>query len=208
MILNGRQRPTQKPIESVRGDSAKGEDAGAKQDSQKKILVVYYSYTGTCRRVADLLRASNRCDVAEIKERQPRAGALGYWRCVLDSWLQRQPPTFYKGPAPQGYDAIVLLAPIWMVQLAAPMRSFIKAFNGSWPDIAVISVMGSRGAPNAVQEITTLTGRTPLMSLALTTAEVENGSMVGRVQAFIEAIESAEAESGLVARQLNLSSAT
>lgn len=40
-----------------------------------KVLVVFYSFTGTSRKVADLLQASFKWPVGEITEASPRAGA-------------------------------------------------------------------------------------------------------------------------------------
>ena len=82
----------------------------------------------------------------------------------------------------------MLIAPIWVYQLASPMRSFVAQFAKQLPDIAVISVMGGRGAPNAVAEIRALAHRAPLLSTSFTTREVEDGRCLPRLHAFAEAL--------------------
>ena len=157
-----------------------------------KVLVIFYSYTGTARRLATLLCAQQGWPGAEVIERRAHGGARGTWRCVLDSLLRRCPDFAYRGPAPEGFDAVVLIAPIWVGRLASPMRSFVRDRPAALPEIAVLSVMGSRGAPAAAAEIARLTGRAPLLSGAFTTREVADGSCAGRLQAFADAVRQAE----------------
>ena len=158
-----------------------------------KILVVVYSYTGTSRRLADLLCDEQGWPMAVITDARPRSGALGMWRCLLDSWLRRQPPINYAGLPPDGFDAVVLVAPIWASRLAGPMRTFVASRHESLPEIAVASVMGGSGAPNAIAEIGRLVGRAPILSTAFTTREVEDGGCTARLRAFGDGVRAAKA---------------
>lgn len=156
-----------------------------------RVLVVVYSYTGTCRRVAQMLCSQQDWPMSEISEVRARRGLSGTLRCIADSWLRRKPAINYAGPAPMAFDVVVLVAPIWVYRLASPMRSFVASRQGQLPEIAVLSVMGSRGAPNAVAEIGRLAGRSPILSTAFTSREVEDGSCAARLQAFGGAIQAA-----------------
>lgn len=157
-----------------------------------EVLVVTYSYTGTCRQLAQLLCSQQGWPMAEISESSPRSGLQGTARCLLDSWLRRRPPIHYDGPPPEQFDAVVLVSPIWAYRLAGPMRSFVAQMRARLPDVAVISVMGNSGAPNAVAEIGHLLDRSPILSTAFTTREVQDGSCAGWLQAFGTAIQKAE----------------
>ncbi|MBD9666971.1 flavodoxin [Variovorax sp. VRV01] len=157
-----------------------------------QILVVVYSYTGTSRKVAELLCSQQGWPMAEIVETRPRAGASGSWRCMLDSFFRRRPAIRYQGPETAQFDAVVLVSPIWGQRLAGPMRSFVAAQCNHLPDVAVISVMGGRGAPHAVAEIGRLLGRTPVLDTAFTTREVDSGSFAARLQGFGTAVRAAE----------------
>ena len=81
---------------------------------------------------------------------------------------------------------MVLVAPIWAYRLAGPMRSFVAMRHADLPRFAVVSVMDSRGAANAVAEIAR--GRSPLLSAAFVTREVEDGSCAARLRAFGQAV--------------------
>lgn len=163
-----------------------------------KVLVISYSYTGTSRLLAQMLRDFQSWPSAEVLEVQPRSGWTGTWRCVMDSIFHRSPPIRYKGPTLREYDAVVLVSPIWAYRLASPMRSFIKFYGDQLRDVAVISVMGSGGAPNAVAEVGRLLKRAPIMSTAFTSREVEDGSCAARLQAFGRAVQDTEDRSNVV----------
>ncbi|WPG41386.1 flavodoxin [Variovorax sp. EBFNA2] len=162
------------------------------------VLVIVYSYTGTSRRAAELLCSQQGWPLAEITDVRSRSGALGSWRCVLDSFFRRQPAIHYDGPPPSDFDAVVLVSPIWMLQLAGPMRSFVARQRNRLPDVAVLSVMGGQGAPNAAAEIGRLLGRAPILSCAVTMREVDDGSCAARVQAFGTAVGGAQNASDAV----------
>lgn len=144
-------------------------------------LVVHYSFTGTCRRVGEALRTRFDWPSGEILDARPGRGT---WRCVLDSLLRRRPPIRYAGPAPEGFDMVVLVAPIWAYRLAGPMRAFVAEHRAGLRRVALVTVMGGKGAPNALSEVTRLLGRPPAMFLPLTAAEVDDGSFTRRLASF------------------------
>lgn len=168
------------------------------------VLVIVYSYTGTSRRVGELLCSQQGWRLAELTDARPRSGALGTWRCMLDSFFRRQPAIRYDGPPPGDFDAVVLVSPIWMLRLAGPMRSFVARQRERLPDVAVLSVMGGQGAPNAAAEIGTLLGRAPVLSASVTMREVDDGSCAARLEAFGTALRRAK-ESQAVVRPVILS---
>lgn len=155
---------------------------------RSRILVVVYSHTGTSRRLAEQLCSQQGWQMAEIAETRPRRGASGIWRCVLDSLLRRHPPIRYDGPFPRNFDAVVLVSPIWVGQLAGPMRSFVARRRDHLPDVAVISIMGGPGDSSAAAEIASLIGKPPILSTAFTAREIGDGSCAGRLQTFGTAV--------------------
>lgn len=154
-------------------------------------LVVFYSYTGTSRRLVQLLCSQLGWPSGEIVEEQARSGASGTLRCLADSLLRRQPRIIYKGPDPEDFTTVVLVSPIWAYRLASPMRSFVADRRDDLHQVGVVSVMGGSGAPNAVAEIAHIVGRAPLLATAFTTREVDDGSCASRLEAFGHALQAA-----------------
>ena len=148
------------------------------------ILAVCYSYTGTARRLAQLLCSHRGWPLGEVVEEHPRSGALGTLSCVLDSLLRRHPAVRYEGPDPADFHTVVLLSPIWMYRLAGPMRTFVASRAEVLEQVALICVMGSAGAVNAVAEVASLLDDVAVEATAFTSREVFDGSCAPRLQAF------------------------
>jgi flavodoxin len=161
------------------------------------ILVVFYSYTGTCRQAAELLCAQLGWPRGEILETHARTGASGTLRCVVDTLLHRRPAIQYDGPDPANYDAVVLVSPVWVYGLAGPMRSFVAEYGASLKKFAILSVMGRVGGSSAAAEIERMLGRSPLLAASFTTREVEDGRCATALQAFGRALQ--QSTSGAVA---------
>lgn len=150
-----------------------------------KVLIVMYSRTGTCQRLATRMSQQQNWPLGEIMDaatsgKRPR----GAWRCVLDSWRRREPPIRYEGPAPSDFDIVVTVSPIWAHRVAAPMRSFLTENRPHLRQLAVVSVMGSTGAPHALAEVTRLTNRRPVADIAVTARDVADGSVEAMLATF------------------------
>ena len=149
------------------------------------ILLVCYSRTGNTRLVADELTQLTGWPLALIRDSKPRAGASGDWRCMLDAWLRSRPDYLYEGPTLERFDHIVLLTPVWMKGLAAPLRSFLADHDLSSKRISVICTQGGRGGFNAVEEIATLTRQVPSPVQILLQSEVLSGLSPQRLEDFV-----------------------
>jgi len=161
-------------------------------------LIVCYSNTGTSRRVADLLASQFQWPRGEVRETRSRAGTAGMLRCVADSLLRRHPAISYEGPDPRSFGTVVLIAPIWLAELAGPMRSFVRDHASSLKRVAVISVMGGKGATNAFAEIDRILGRPPILSTSFTARSVDDGSYSPDLEVFGNAVRDNAKKGGTV----------
>lgn len=171
-------------------------------------LIVYYSRTGTARQVAEALAARLGWRVAEIADVTSRAGMFGDLRCVIDNLFQRAPAYRYNGPEPSECGHVIVLAPVWMGRLAAPMRAFLAANAPSWPadaGVSAICVMSSRGGYQAMKEIAALTATTPAPALVLLQRDVLSGTAAADIDRFVQALRAAETGSTEVQRPAWLS---
>lgn len=168
-----------------------------------RTLVVVYSYTGTAKRLAELLCAQMDWNLGTVEDIKPRLGAIGTLRCVLDTLLERSPPIRYDGPNPAAFDQVVLVAPVWLFQLAGPMRRFVHDHARVLPEVGVIAVMGAEGGPNAAAEVAHQLGRAPLLSTSFTTRQVLSGSCVAALYAFGRAMTDMSGSRGAPLQELN-----
>ncbi|MGO4331800.1 flavodoxin family protein [Cupriavidus sp. 2TAF22] len=171
----------------------------------EKILIVYYSRTGTSRQAAEELAAHTGWPIAEVGDQVSRAGLLGDARCVLDVLLQRHVGYRYAGPSLDEYQQIVIVAPVWVGHLAAPMRSFLRDRLPLTCKTSVVCVMARQGGFNAAEEVARLASEAPSPVIALRQSNVASGAALQALRAFAAQVEAASARADTAQRPAWLS---
>ena len=171
-----------------------------------RVLIVYYSRTGTVRRAAAQLRQITGWEIAEVRDHRPRAGLGGDLRCVFDALFGRCAPYAYDGPAMGGFDRLVVLAPIWLDGLASPMRAWLRSADRPDRRVSLVCVMARHGAFRAADEVTTILGEAPEPVVALAQSEVLDGRCAAALASLAATITALDAERAAV-RSIGRSSA-
>ncbi len=111
-----------------------------------KTLILYYSYGGNTRRVAQMIQKEVGGDLAEIQTVQPYTGD---YNAVVDQGQREIDSGFCPELKPltvdlKDYDTVVLGSPVWWYTFAPAVHSFLKeadlvgkrvypfATNGGW----------------------------------------------------------------------------
>ncbi len=152
-----------------------------------RVLVVYYSRTGYTERVAHSLARRLNADLESIGS-DPRPGALGYLRCALEALLKV--PTAIRATRhdPAAYGLVLIGGPVWFWSLSSPVRSYLMQRRRRLPQLAFFCTMGGSGAQRVFDAMTTLAGKRPLATLALTDRDIEEHGQRW-LDAFIHALK-------------------
>ncbi len=133
----------------------------------RKILVAYFSASGTTRRAASLLAKAANADLYEIRPKVPYTSADLDWtnkksRSSLEMNDPASRPTLADMGAPVSvYDVIFLGFPIWWYTAPTIIKTFLEAHDFSGKQIVLFATSGGSGlgrtesalkpcAPNAV----------------------------------------------------------
>ncbi len=93
-----------------------------------KMLIVYYSHTGTTKSIADKLREKTGADIVEIET--VRTYPAGY--SALTEEAKREldagelPALTDKAPDMAPYGLVLVGGPVWWYTLSTPVMSFLK----------------------------------------------------------------------------------
>ena len=158
-----------------------------------KILVAYYSRTGTTKQVAEAISAALGCDVEEIEDTRNRRGILGYLRAAFDAGSRRLTtlkPTRYD---PARYDLVVVGTPIWNMSLSPPIRTYLTMHKGRLKNVAFFCTYGGSGGQRAFKQMADAGGIAPLDLFGISEAEVKRGEHKTRVQHFLANLAGAHA---------------
>jgi len=109
-----------------------------------KIVVVSYSLTGNNEALAN--RIAEEFAVEHIKIKESKSRTIG--SIVLDLILKRTPLVQPTPEVLKEYDLILFLGPIWMGQVATPLRAYLKFLKTNPIKYAFISISGGADGTN------------------------------------------------------------
>ena len=127
------------------------------------IAVVSYSYTGNNSRFAESL-----CEhlSAELVRVQPKK-QVTYGTITMDLMLGRTPAVEPSPESLSRFDLLILVAPIWMGQVAFPLRAYLAALRKHPKPYCFLSISGGADSdnPKISAELQKRTGRAPSLVL-------------------------------------------
>lgn len=151
-----------------------------------KVLVVYYSRSGTTRTLASAIAKSLGSDIEEIVEPRDRNGFIGYIRSLIET-ARRQPSAIEPSREdPSAYDLVIIGSPVWAGSIPAPVRSYLAANKARLPEVAFFCTLSGRGSESMFAQMQILLGKSPQASLAVTARKVMLGDDALSIAEFIE----------------------
>ncbi len=149
-----------------------------------RVLVVFFSRTGTTKQVAAELAKALGADLAELREPRSRSGLLGWLRSGFEAFRHRTTTLRDFHEETRHYGLVVVGTPVWVGAVCSPVRTFLRHHAGKLPPVAFFATMGGRGSETAFAQMTSEAKRSPIASLALSEADVRSGKHLERVSAF------------------------
>ncbi len=154
-----------------------------------KILVVYYSRSGTTRKVAQSLAAALQCDSEEIVEGRNRNRILGYLRSLFEARQQIPSRIALAVKDPSTYDLIVVGTPVWVWSVSSPVRAYMIANKARFPAVAFFCTLGRTGSDKAFAQMQGLASQRPIACLSVTARDLASGSYRLQLTAFVESLQ-------------------
>ena len=150
-----------------------------------KTLVVYYSRTGTTRKVAGTLAERLGADLEELMDTKSRKGVIGWLRAARDGTKKALVPIGPVTYDPGQYDVVLVGTPIWGGQICAAVRTYLTE-NGA--RVGKVGFFMTHGFPHPAPvfpEMQQLCGRAPVATVALRAKQVSSDQHLGELGAFI-----------------------
>lgn len=160
----------------------------------QRVLVLYYSRTGTTRTLAKALADEFRADLAEIRCPRYDGGPLRTLRAGYDSLVGNLPPIKVLQATPRDYDLLLLGAPIWTSHPAVPLRAFLASAPALPDRVGLFLAHGGHSPPEtAVSETEALLPGRLEASLTLRDSEVRGEGLNDAVVRFAEQLTLSQA---------------
>jgi flavodoxin len=153
-----------------------------------RVLIVYYSRSGTTRKVAESLSALLRCEIEEIVEARDRSGILGILRSMIEAVRKRPSSIIPSQKDPASYDLVIVGTPVWAWSVSSPVRAYLIANRARLPEVAFFCTCGHRGSESTFAEMQNIVGKAPCACCGLVAPSVISGSYEASLAEFVKSL--------------------
>ncbi|WP_455672547.1 flavodoxin [Phocaeicola sp.] len=158
-----------------------------------KTLIVYFSWSGNTRAVANIIQDLTGCDIVEIEVEEPYSSVYNEVtaraRQELDNDIR--PALVTRIENIDEYDTLIVGTPIWSSRLAPPVKSFLAKYNLTGKKIAPFCTHGGSGIAQSVNNIRSVCPNSEILqSLAISSSQAENSR--SNVERWLRSIDLAE----------------
>ena len=165
--------------------------------TSSKVLVVFFSRTGTTKHVGLEIAKALAADVAELTEGKSRRGLLGYLRSGFEASRGKTTTLRDSYQAAPGYGLVVVGTPVWVASVSSPVRTFLRRHAGQLPRLAFFATMGGRGSETAFSQMAVEAKRSPIASVAFTDREVRSAKHLEKLTGFVSELRKASASTSV-----------
>lgn len=153
----------------------------------RKLLIAYYSRTGTTAHVARQIAEALGADLDVIEDATPRAGVLGYARSALEASLHGLPAVRWQRD-PASYELVVIGTPVWLGNIASPVRSYLFQQRARMQRVGFFTTSRGHWVEGAQRELALLGAAPAAVSGNFLEDQVLAGAQQSELASFIFAL--------------------
>lgn len=150
-----------------------------------RILVVFYSRSGTTEAAAHAIVGALGGDMERIRDTRSRSGLIGYLRSAFEAARGKDGEIAPMNRDPAAYNLVVVGSPVWSGSVSSPVRTYLQQHRGRLRAVAFFCTEGARGAQRAFRQMAQVSDRAPVAVLELTGHQVRRGTHVVPVERFV-----------------------
>lgn len=149
-----------------------------------KTLVVYYSKTGTTKKIAAEIAKKLSADTDEITDLAKRTGVINWLRSCRHSILMKETKIKYSKD-PKKYDKIIVGTPVWAGSLVPAVRTYLKK-NRLDNKKAVFFCTCGTNEGKAIEQMNIITKAKVQENFVLFGKEIRSGRYKDKIKAFLK----------------------
>ena len=151
-----------------------------------KILVAFYSRSGKTKKVAEAISEILKCDKEEIFDTKNRRGIPGFLSSGSDANLRRLTAIKEIKNNPSLYDLVIIGTPIWSSNISTPIRTYLSLHKDDFKKVAFFCTRLGSDTEKVFVDMRSLSQKTPIALLELTSREVIRDQYMEKVKEFIK----------------------
>lgn len=148
-----------------------------------KTLVVFYSRSGTTKRVTQEVAKALNADVDEVVDKKPRNGILGFIIAGYDATKGKTTEIEFEKD-PSSYDLVVIGTPVWNGRVTPAIRTYLLQNREKIKNAAFFSTCAGRPG-KCLEQMEEILGKKPVLRKVLVKKRLEEGvkELVERLKA-------------------------
>lgn len=155
----------------------------------RKILVIYYSLTGTTQALAEAIARACDAELVSIHALAQHRGVAGYIRSAVEAALHLNTPFQVAPHAPRNYDLVVVGTPIWFWNVSSPVRSYLKKNRRQFRQLAFFCTYGGSGQRKVLSDLASICEQTAVATLGVSDKEMAAGTYRESLAKFVAGLQ-------------------
>ncbi|RLF82909.1 flavodoxin [Thermococci archaeon] len=139
-----------------------------------KTLVVFYSRSGTTKRVAQEVTKALNADVDEVIDKKSRKGILGFLRAGYDATRGKTTEVGFEKD-PSDYDLVIVGTPVWNGRVTPAIRTYLLRNREKIKNAAFFSTCAGRPG-KCLEQMEELWGKKPILRKVLIRKRLDEGT--------------------------------
>ena len=151
-------------------------------------LVVYYSKTGTTRKIATAISRMLGSDIEEIVDLKDRGGIMGWLSGGRDSTLKNHTEIKRLKKDTLKYKLVIIGTPVWAWTVTPAVRTYIVKKCKRLKKIAFFCT--NDGSPgNTFKAMQEICKKKPIAALSITKKDMRSGEYFDKIKKFVSKIK-------------------
>jgi flavodoxin len=154
-----------------------------------KLLVVFYSRTGTTKRVGEAISQALNCDSEELIDEKKRSGPLGFVRSIRDARAKSLTTLAELKHDPASYDLVITGTPVWGGTMSSAVRTYIINNKAKFKRVAFFCTQGGAKNYPLFDEMEALCEQRPVSTLTIRQREAKAEGSQEKIRQFVDRLK-------------------
>ena len=158
-------------------------------EKSRNILVVYYSRTGSTRKVAEYITKQLDADMEAIIDMKKRSGVGGFVLGGKDSLMRKETEISEIKKDPSKYELVIVGSPIWAGNMPPAIRTYLNKYKANIESVAFFATSGGSSQVKIFEEVKSLLDKELISLMRICTKEIKDDSVFNaKLSSFIKNI--------------------
>ncbi|WP_027624413.1 flavodoxin family protein [Clostridium lundense] len=154
----------------------------------KRILVVYYSRTGTTKNISKIIGEKLSCSIEEIYDVKNRDGLMGFLKGGREGLKKNITVIKPIKKDPSMFNLIIIGTPVWASHLSPAIRTYINENHLKFKNVAFFYTQKGSASNKVFDDMRELIGKSPVATLKIDGKDFKDENYINKINEFTNEI--------------------